>query len=296
MDAVITGLVLEYRNPLRTTVCIQSMVEAGIMRILVVDNSVYENPSRDAPAYPVKPQGVELVRLIQKKNLGFAAGVNAGLEEIRRNWPDSPVLLLNNDAVIGKDLPGRLLDALNSDTSAAIAYPVMRQQGARYPGAWYQPLFGLISARPLPFSIHYASGCCQLIAIDRIPGKVYDERFFMYGEDVELAWRLQKLGLKQVLVESLTVEHEGSASSGNGSLFYETLLADSHFRLALVLSERRPGLYAAYLCMRFVTLPIRSLIRSFRFRSTVPMKGLISGFKRAAHAIQGPPEGGVNAV
>lgn len=272
------------------------MVKAGIMRILVVDNSAYEASSHDAPLRDGQFQGVELIRLVQKQNLGFSAGVNTGLEEIRRIWPDSPVLLLNNDAVIGKDLPGRLLDALISDRSAAVAYPVMQQQGARYPGAWYQPLFGLISARPLPFSIHYASGCCQLIAIDRIPGKVYDERFFMYGEDVELAWRLQKLGLKQVLVESVTVEHEGSASSGNGSLFYETLIADSHFRLAAVLSERRPGLYAAYLCMRFVTLLVRSFIRSFRFGSTVPMKGLISGFKRAAHAIQGPPEGGVNAV
>lgn len=296
MNGVITGLVLEYRNPLRTSACIQSMIEAGIMRILVVDNSAYENPSHDAPVCPESPEGVELIRLVQMKNLGFSAGVNIGLEEIRRIWPDSPVLLLNNDAVIGKDLPVRLLNALSSDGSAAVAYPVMRQQGMRYPGAWYQPLFGLISAQPLPFSVHYASGCCQLIAIDRIPGKVFDERFFMYGEDVELAWRMQKLGLKQALVESATVEHEGSASSGNGSLFYETLLADSHFRLAAVLSERRPGLYAAYLCMRFIILPTRAIIRSFRFRSTVPMKGLIAGYKRAACSIHGPPERGIHAV
>lgn len=283
----IVGLTLDYRNPERTSACIRSMVEAGISRIVVVDNSA--DPKEPVLGARHDFPGAVIVELVQNRNLGFSAGVNAGLAEIQKRWPDSAVLLLNNDAVIGKTLPGLLMAALLADSSAALAYPVMQQQGVRYSGAWYQPILALISVNRMPFSMPYASGCCQLIATNRMPGPLYDERFFMYGEDIALAWNMRARGLRQILSTSCTVDHEGSASSGNGTFFYETLMVDSHLRLASILSEGKPIRFMLYASARCIMLPARALVRAIRLRRLTPIQGLLAGYVRALKGTRGPP-------
>lgn len=285
----IVGLTLDYRSPIRTSNCIKSMIDAGITRIVVVDNSAYPQSFKAVQSHQADFPQATIIELVQYRNLGFSAGVNTGLAEINRHWPCCPVLLLNNDATIGLELPVRLLEALDSDISVVVAYPAMRQQGVRYQGAWYQPWLGLISVNSMPFAVQYASGCCQLIAPNRCPGALYDERFFMYGEDVALAWSLRQRGLRQVLVASCEVEHEGSASSGNGSLFYETLLVDSHFRLVSVLSAGNPFRFVLYFGARCFTLPVRALVRALRLRRLTPLMGLIAGIGRALRGTRGPP-------
>jgi len=54
---------------------------------------------------------------------------------------------------------------------------------------------------------------------------VFDERFFMYLEDVDLAWRLQLRGWRSVYEPDARVLHHGSATSGEGSPFKNRLLA-----------------------------------------------------------------------
>lgn len=284
----IVGLTLDYRNPVRTAACIRSMVDAGIKKIVVVDNSADLIETGLVQRHNIA--GATIVELVQKRNLGFSAGVNVGLAEIQNRWPDSHVLLLNNDALIEKMLPSLLLTSLLANPTAALAYPVMQQQGVCYSGAWYQPLLGLISAKRMPFAMRYASGCCQLIATNRIPGPLYDERFFMYGEDVALAWKMHTMGFQQLLTTTCTVHHEGSAISRNGSLFYETLIVDSHLRLISVLAADRPIRFMLYSLIRCMVLPVRALIRALRLRRLTPLHGLVAGFARALQEKRGPPE------
>ncbi len=53
----------------------------------------------------------------------------------------------------------------------------------------------------------------------------FDEAFFMYLEDVDLAWRLRLRGWESVLAPAARIAHVGSGTSGEGSPFKNRLLA-----------------------------------------------------------------------
>ena len=274
----IIGLTLNYRDPRRTQRCVKSLLAEGVEQVFVWDNSEDDGASAEAVRQIFTGESRVLVHQ-SPANLGFAAGVNRGLAMIKEVEPDgSWVLLINNDAVL---MPGhlkRLASALSFHPKALLAYPSIEHRGRISGPVYYHRLFALVSSAPLLGSFPYASGCCQLIALDRCPGLLYDEGFFMYGEDVELGWRL---GVQRmVYVPSAKVQHEGSASSRMGTLFYETRLVESHLRL----TSRLAGSWFGRLPLllgRLITLPARALVRSIRYRSLVPLKALWEGWRLA---------------
>lgn len=276
----IVGLVLNYCDPARTSACVRSLIESGVDKVLIFDNSGAAL-GRVSRAHMASLGSASIEVVFSEYNLGFAAGVNRGMDECAARWPEHWVLLVNNDAIVPPDLAVNLAHALCADGSAAIAFPAVRHQGTRVCWSWYQPHLGLITRQPLPGSFCFASGCCQLIAPERIGDSPFDEDFFMYGEDVELAWRLAQRNLGQVLVQHCEVVHEGSASSRRGSLFYETLVVECHLRLAEKVSVGRAGRRAILLAFRSITLPSRAVARALRSGSLAPIQGLFLGARRA---------------
>jgi hypothetical protein len=77
-----------------------------------------------------------------------------------------------------------------------------------------------------------------------------------------------------VHVPQVLAWHEGSASSRNGSWFYETHVAAGHWRLANKLA-RMPRERLLLLVGRMLSLPLRALVRALRSRSMAPIYGLI---------------------
>lgn len=276
----IVGLTLNYRDAERTARCVRALLDNGLDHILVWDNS--EDGGTSADQLRAQFDG-ETRASIEKSphNLGFAAGVNRGLEWIRSRFPGSWVLLINNDAIL---LPGAvfpLVEALRQNPAAIIAYPDIDHGGRIIGTAYYQRYFGLYTRRRLLGSIPYASGCCQLLAPERLTGTWFDEDFFMYGEDVELGHRLGPAGMIHVPV--VLVEHEGSASSGMGSPFYEARMVAAHWILARKLARNRLELGLLLGC-RCLTIPSRAVIRALRYRSFTPIEALWHGVKLVRHA------------
>lgn len=270
----IVGLVLDYRDPVRTRRCVLSLLAAGLEHALIWSNT--EGAAGDATTYGFTSDDPVTV-LGCSRNLGFAAGVNRGISKCVEIWPSCLVLLVNNDACVAPDVPRALLDALKEDSDSAVAFPAVLQQGSRLGWMWYQPWLAVISPRPIVGAIRYASGCCQLIDPSRTGKAPFDERFFMYGEDVAFAASLARVGLNQVFVASALVEHEGSASSVKGSPTYEALMVAAHFKLTTVLSQGHRLKQIMMTALRMIVLPARALIRALRFRSFVP----ITAFWRA---------------
>lgn len=277
MHPKVVGLTLNYRDAVRTQHCVTSLLETGVDKVLVWDNS--EDNGNSAAAVRARFFDNPRVHIeVSSANLGFAAGANRGIEWIHQQTPNAWILLINNDAIL---LPGcldALVQVLFAHPQAVLAHPTI-DLGDRILGtAYYHRLLALITTESLPGSFPYASGCCQLIAPERYPDKLYDESFFMYGEDVELGWRL---GTEQIVyVPAAKVQHEGSASSGMGTQFYETRLVESHVRLIGKLSRNRfdRGLL---LFGRLLTLPARALVRALRYRSLVPLQALWGGWRMA---------------
>jgi N-acetylglucosaminyl-diphospho-decaprenol L-rhamnosyltransferase len=275
----VVGLTLNYRDPVRTVACVRNLLEQGAEHVLVWDNSADGGESSSLLAREFADDArVSIVDA--ESNLGFSAGINRGIEWLKHRHSGRAVLLINNDAQL---LPGalcKLQSALQRAPKALVAFPDIDHGGWVRGLVWYQRLTGIISDKPLPGSFAYASGCCLLLSSGVCTGPLFDEDFFMYGEDWELGWRLSRQPGSTVHVPEILVAHEGSASSRMGSPFYETRVVAAQLIIARKLAKNRvDGLLVAVLhwCLLFV----RALVRSIRFRSTTPIRALREGRRLA---------------
>lgn len=278
MTAAIT---IHFRKPELTARCIDSLLADGWAPVLVWDNSADEGRSLQmlAARYAGEPR-VQIVGNVV--NLGFGKGMNAALAELARRGYSGPALLINNDAEVLPGMRVALLAALPCDEAVpTLVAPRILQDGQAHGWLYYQPWLALVTERPLPGSFAYLSGCCLLVARPDNALPLFDEDFFMYGEDVELSWRWRRQGGELVLLEETWLHHAGSASSGQASATYERFLVGSHWLLARKLAD---GLLQSALMrlLRIPSLTLRAALRSLRYRSWTPLRSLDQLFKRSS--------------
>lgn len=270
----IVGLVLHFRTPQKTLACLQSQQEEGIHRVVVVDNSEDGGQSMAAiqdQLATLRHLGLDTTALNPGRNLGFAGGVAHGLAYIAIGQP-SHVLLINSDARLTTKSLDRMRLALKT---APIVAPAIAQgnQTPTSPVAYYDRLLGLITRAPKVTPLRHASGCCLLIRHDQAQPSLFDQDFFFYGEDVMLGFQTHQHGIPVQECLQAVVLHATSSSSKNGSLFYEYHMNRAHWLLAKKLARNSLERYA-FISARCITLPLRALIRSSRFRSLTAWQGL----------------------
>jgi len=213
-------VIVTYENAGRvggTLHAVLAQLQAGD-ELVVVDNG-----SRDGTADVVR-EAAPLARVLeQERNLGFAAGCNLGAAV-----STAPLLLfLNPDAT---PAPGAL-EALRGAAGdrprwgawqALVTLPGGRDintsggithfLGMGWAGSCGQPIG---TAPDGPTEVSFASGAALVVrraAWDHVGG--FDERYFMYGEDLDLALRLWLSGFGVGLVPAAHVEHDYEFAKG----------------------------------------------------------------------------------
>ena len=270
MTAAIT---IHFRKPELTSACIDSLLADGWAPILVWDNSADEG--RSLQALVARYAGDPRVQIVgNPTNLGFGKGMNAALAELGRSGYAGPVLLVNNDATVLPGMRAALLAALPRDSAVpALVAPKILQDGQEQGWLYYQRWLALVTRRPLPGSVAYLSGCCLLVQRIDNAAPLFDEEFFMYGEDVELSWRWRRQGGTLALLEEAWLRHAGSASTGQASAAYERFLVRSHWMLARKLAGAGWEGWVMH-AMKLPTLVARACLRALRYRSLVPLRAL----------------------
>ena len=277
----ICAIVLNYRDAARTAACMSSLIGQGLHTVLVIDNSDDAEAVEELAAMVDKQfdhADYNLRLLNPGSNLGFAQGVNFGLNNVAALNFDA-YLLINNDAIAMPDMVSRLAIALFDSNAEMVAPIVVDAKGKPLPILWYQRYFGLQTTFPLLGSFPYLSGCCLLVRREMLrEGKLLDEDFFMYGEDTLLGWHLACKGMEPLRLNDAYVRHEGEGSSRRGKLFYEYHMARAHILLAKktwCLSLEIP----LQLVCKSLTLLLRALWRSLRFRNVVPLKAFFMAWR-----------------
>lgn len=272
----VTGLVLHFRTPERTLACMRSLAYDGLRRIVVVDNS--EDGGHSAIAMQggldaLCRGGVEVRWLSPPHNLGFAAGTDLGLGNIA-DHDGAHALVINSDATLE---PGALARMIPLLANALVVVPQLSQDGAAPSSsfAYYDRTFGLITRRPWGSAVRHPSGCCLLIRREMAHRSLFDTDFFFYGEDVAFGAFLMRHGFVVADCREAVVRHAGSASAKNGSMFYEYHMNRAHWLLGAKLANgwlQR----VAFTSARCLSLAVRAMVRSCRFRSVVPLRGLFA--------------------
>jgi N-acetylglucosaminyl-diphospho-decaprenol L-rhamnosyltransferase len=277
----VCAIVLDYRGAEKTKQCLLSLRNQALKKVYVLDNSELESASRNLKQVidQLRLQGVdyEVELLCAGKNLGFAKGINFVLSHDQASrFPHDYYLLLNNDAVAGPSLVKQLRQPFKQDSDIALAAPriISKKPGWEY-GVWYHRYLGLLLFGPGRFRFHYLTGCCLLFSRELVSNQgLFDEAFFMYGEDAELGWRLSRQGRKMILVENAYVEHDLGPSAERTSFFYEYHIARGHLLLSLK-TWLRPAETPVLIATKYLGLASRAIIRSLRYRSVTPLNALL---------------------
>ncbi len=284
MSTRLQALVIEYRSSHRTIACVKALLGQGVPVAQVVDNSADNGVTRALLVEAFADD--DRVRILDAgANLGFAAGVNLGL----RHRVSDRVLLINNDALPGGEVISALDAALDAAPDVCIAFPSLMHAGRPLGRVYYHRWLALLTSRRWPGTFEVPRGCCMLVALDRMSvSSLFDEQFFMYGEEIALGWHLHRLGAHISHVGAVWVEHEGSATAMRGSPFYEERTALAHLLLSNVLAERVSE-QRALAVVRVSMLVLRALVRSLRQRSLLPLYALERAWGIARGTTSGTP-------
>jgi N-acetylglucosaminyl-diphospho-decaprenol L-rhamnosyltransferase len=204
--------------------------ERPVSVILADNGSTDGAPEKAVQSYP----NVRLLRT--GGNLGYGTAVNRAVAEIT---PESEfVVVANPDVQWGPGSIDVLLEAAERWPRAGSLGPLIREpDGSVYPSARHVPslIRGGMHAVVGPFwksnpwtteyrqertepserSVGWLSGSCLLLrrsAFDEVSG--FDERYFMYMEDVDLGDRLGTAGWQNVYVPSAEILHDKGHATG----------------------------------------------------------------------------------
>jgi len=240
LDIYLSIIIVSYNSKQFLKNCLESiLINKNDLKLEII---VVDNNSSDGTAVLVKSNFPDVKIIINKTNKGFSKAVNQGILKSKGKF----IFLLNPDVMISNDLVfKKMLNFIEThENIGALGCQILNPDGSfqlsfgRHPSLLteflYQTgLFRIFTAfRPTtkkvtPFQrwflnfnkIHYIdwiSGACFLIS-KQVLNQVglLDENFFMYFEDIDLCFRIRKIGKKICYFPSVSIKHHTGGSSKN---------------------------------------------------------------------------------
>lgn len=228
------------------------------MKTIVVDNNSTDES--------LKLLGKLKIKLIENhKNLGFAAGVNLGIRYALKKDAEA-IVLLNPDTVFQKGLT-KLVNNKADITSPVIKY---KKNGViKYDlGGKVNFLIGRsyhLEAEKIshPPQIDYLTGCCMRInpqVIKKIG--LFDEKFFLYWEDIDFCLRAQKAGFKIDLEPESIILHRLEKEAAKSWLKIYHLLKGNLIFINRYLPFWRRGIAYLYLAALSIKIILSKVLCS----------------------------------
>ncbi len=222
--ASIAVLIVAYRSRETVPDMIAALERQSVQpaRVRVLENGSPDPERVDAAGLS------DFVELVESKtNLGFAAGNNRLAKGVEEDW----LLLLNPDAFPEADMIEQLIAATERHPHASLFGATQLAHGApgvldgagdvyHFTGLPYRGGYGKAMEPPEEGEVFGPCGALTLVrreVFEALGG--FDEDFFCYVEDVDLAYRARLAGHRAIQVKDARVSHMGYASSGRRSAF-----------------------------------------------------------------------------
>lgn len=265
--------------------CLESLInQDGSLDYKII---VVENGSTDKSADIIN-NFQEVVLLKQTKNLGFAGGVNKGIEYAIENGFDY-VALFNNDAVAEKKWLLNLVAKIKQDNKIGIVTSKIVDSknkfidstgdfltiwGLPYPRGRGEKITLKYDNENKVFSGSGGASIYRLKMLKEIG--LFDRAFFAYYEDVDLSFRAQLAGWKVFYEPRALVYHQIGATSSKikGFTTYQTMK-----NLPLLLWKNVPSRLLIKMLPRFTLAYIGFVVSAYqRKQLKFALKGLFVSF------------------
>lgn len=272
--------------------CLNSVFAASknlTVQIIVVDNN-----SVDGSINMLKENFTSVVLIENKENVGFSKANNQAIKQANSPY----VLLLNPDTVIEEDTFDKCIDFMNSNTDCGgLGLRMLdgkgnflpeSKRGFPSPSVAFYKIFGLSYLFPksqkfgryhLGFlsefevnEVAVLSGAFMLLrAVTLEKVGLLDEQFFMYGEDIDISYRIKLGGYKNYYFPETKIIHYKGESTKKSSVnyvfvFYKAMIlfAKKHF------SNKNANLFSFAINLAIYMRASLSLINRFVKKIATP--------------------------
>lgn len=244
-------IIINYKTKDLTLQVIDSVFKADQpsrkLEVILIDNHSQD----DTPA-AVKQRFPQVKQILSSKNLGFAGGNNLGLRQAKGRY----LLLLNSDTIISQDCLVKMIRFMDENPQVGLSTCRVELLNGQidlashrgFPTPWASLTYYLGLEKIFFFSrlfSQYHQGWKDLTKIHEIDSPsgaffflrksaldqvgLLDEAFFMYGEDLDLAFRIKKANWRVMYVPITKVTHLKGASGLNSSTKDQRLVTTKNF-------------------------------------------------------------------
>jgi GT2 family glycosyltransferase len=257
MNPRISVIIVSYNVRFFLEQCLRSVFRAG--KGIPLEVFVVDNHSADGSCAMVRELFPEVVLIANEDNRGFSRANNQAMRIARGEYQ----LILNPDTVVEESTFHKILDFMDTHPDAgALGVKMIDGKGnflpeskRSLPTPWvsFYKIFGLSALFPRSkrFGQYHLGYLPQdeTNPVDILPGafmfirsqvlqKVgyFDESFFMYGEDIDLSYRIRQAGYRNYYFPETTIIHYKGESTKKASInyvvmFYQAMIifAGKHF-------------------------------------------------------------------
>jgi GT2 family glycosyltransferase len=216
-------VVLHWKELELTRRCLKTLQELDYPNYTIV---VVDNNSDDGSLECIRGEFPAIPTLGLSANVGFAGGVNAGIRYARAGGADY-IVLLNNDTEMPAGLLRNLVEHAEAMPRLGILTPkvVWQDEPRRLYGLGGRRLPFRVKLRGMgqwdrgpwsgpPILLDFVFGCCMLIKSEVFEQiGLFDERFFMYFEDIDFCYRAADAGWTIGYLPEAVLPHIGAAST-----------------------------------------------------------------------------------
>lgn len=273
--------------------CLRTVQEA--MKGIAGDVYVVDNLSTDGSVEMVREKFPQVKLIANTENVGFSRANNQAIRESAAEY----VVLLNPDTVVGEDVFHRVITFLDANPKAGGLGVKMidgtgtflpeSKRGLPTPAVAFYKIIGLTRMFPrskvfgryhlghLPENekarIEILSGACMFLrkaTLDKVG--LLDESFFMYGEDIDLSYRITLGGYENWYFPDARIIHYKGESTKKSSVnyvfvFYNAMaiFAKKHF------TRRRTDFFSLLINGSIYLSAAGAIVTRFFKRALLPM-------------------------
>ncbi len=247
--------------------CIEAMLKCGYpnLKFFFVDNNSKPDGYKKFYDKYKMLKNANFYRL--KKNKGFAGGCNFALGKIKSGY----IVFLNDDVIVSKKWLQPIISYMENNPDVGACQPKIKSNRNRkyfdYAGAagGFMDMYGFPFARGRVFfvcekdrgqydsqvDLAWCSGACMVTKYEVVKKVgVLDDIFFIYGEEVDMCWRMNFYGYRLTFIPTSVVYHYGS---GTMSKFkYKKIYLHHRNHLLLILKNLTPRELILYLPFRIM--------------------------------------------
>ncbi len=260
------------------------------MEVFVVDNN-----SVDGSMLMVKEKFPQVIAIENKENLGFSKANNQAMRKARGEY----ILLLNPDTVVEEDTFQKCVDFMDAHPESGGLGVKMIDGNGNFlpeskralptPSVAFYKIFGLSKLFPKSkrfgryhlghlspdenHEVEILAGAFMMMrtsALNKVG--LLDEDYFMYGEDIDLSYRITQGGYKNYYFANSSIIHYKGESTKKGSLnyvfiFYNAMIifARKHF------SQGKAKLFSFLIHLAIYLRAAVAVVNRFVKRSFLPV-------------------------